>query len=246
MKDLIRKVDNHEDRLGKLEVLEGGGSSGVTSVTGTAPIASSGGTTPAISIAITPANPGGAVALQGTTPGTAQTGNANLTGTILAATMTASGTVQGATVTSTGAVNAATAFNRNGIAMNNVTVLDQVCRVLDDTTSRATGYTNSAVQVTGVTDILAASVTLPATLKAVWFSMFLITAAGANVRMAVENPDFVAGASTLQGSTVLVGATIAYSGGGVVSLSSLGRLRYVYGGSANVTRTIIDIWGYVV
>jgi hypothetical protein len=212
MKELIQKVDNHDSRIERLEVLEGGG----------------------------------AVALQGTTPGTAQTGNANLTGTILAATMTASGTVQGATVTSTGAVNAATAFNRNGIAMNNVTVLDQVCRVLDDTTSRATGYTNSAVQVTGVTDILAASVTLPATLKAVWFSMFLITAAGANVRMAVENPDFVAGASTLQGSTVLVGATIAYSGGGVVSLSSLGRLRYVYGGSANVTRTIIDIWGYVV
>jgi hypothetical protein len=202
--------------------------------------------------------PGGAVALQGTTPGTAQTGNANFSGKLITGgdvaasgnvsgvNVTGSGTVQGATVTSTGAVNAATAFNRNGIAMNNVTVLDQVCRVLDDTTSRATGFTNSAVQVTGVTDILAASVTLPATLKAVWFSMFLITAAGANVRMAVENPDFVAGASTLQGSTVLVGATTAYSGGGVVSLSSLGRLRYVYGGSANVTRTIIDIWAYSV
>jgi hypothetical protein len=75
--------------------------------------------------------------------------------------------------------------------------------------------------------------------------MFLITAAPANVRMVVENPDFVAGATTLQGSTVLVGATTAYSGGGVVSLSSLGQLRYVYGGSANVTRTIIDVWAYM-
>jgi hypothetical protein len=192
MKELIQKVDNHDSRIERLEVLEGGGG----------------------------------VSLQGTTPGTAQTGNANLTGTILAATMTASGTVQGATVTSTGAVNAATAFNRNGIAMNNVTVLDQVCRVLDDTTSRATGYTNSAVQVTGVTDILAASVTLPATLKAVWFSMFHNYGAAANVRMAVENPDFVAGASyLLQGSTVLAVArvTLAIPVRGVVSLSSLGK-----------------------
>jgi hypothetical protein len=80
------------------------GTAPVTSVTGTAPISSSGGVTPAISIAITPANPGGAVALQGTTPGTAQTGNANLTGTILAATMTATGTVQGATVNATSKV----------------------------------------------------------------------------------------------------------------------------------------------
>jgi hypothetical protein len=80
MKDLIQKVDKLEDTLSRLIVLEGGSSSGVTSVTGTPPIASSGGTTPAISIAITPANPGGAVALQASTPGTPQTGNSNITG----------------------------------------------------------------------------------------------------------------------------------------------------------------------
>lgn len=56
-------------------------SDGLTSAAGTAPLtltlASKGLTG---SVAITPANPGGAVALQASTPGTAQTGNLNLSG----------------------------------------------------------------------------------------------------------------------------------------------------------------------
>jgi len=59
----------------------GAGGGTVTSVTGTAPIASSGGTTPAISVAITTTNDGGAVVKQSSTPGTAQTGHSNINGT---------------------------------------------------------------------------------------------------------------------------------------------------------------------
>jgi hypothetical protein len=53
MKDLIKKVEKLEDdveRLSSLQSSTGGGGGGVTSVSGTAPIASSGGTTPAISL----------------------------------------------------------------------------------------------------------------------------------------------------------------------------------------------------
>jgi hypothetical protein len=57
-----------------------GGGGGVT--TATPPLAITGST---ISIATTPAAPGGAVALQGATPGTAQTGNLNLSGKVKAA-----------------------------------------------------------------------------------------------------------------------------------------------------------------
>lgn len=212
-------------------------------------------------VVVTPGtNDLGAVALQAATPGTQQTGNANISGKLITGgdiassgdisgvNVTGSGTVQGATVTSTGAVNAATAFNRNGIAMNNVVVLDKVCRVLSDGTSRASGYSNSAVAVAGATDLVSSWITLPATLKAVWYSFFVLTAAAAGVGVVVENPSFVVGASTMRGTTVQQsgGGNFAYSGGGVVSLNSSGQLRYVLSGTANITTTIIDIWAYSV
>jgi hypothetical protein len=53
MKDLIKKVEKLEDdveRLSSLQSSTGGGGGGVTSVSGTSPIASSGGTTPVISL----------------------------------------------------------------------------------------------------------------------------------------------------------------------------------------------------
>lgn len=93
-----------------------GGSQPVT--TASAPLAVSAGNA---SIAITPANPGGAVAVQAATPGLTQTGHAHLSGSILAGTdVTAVGTVQGATVTSTGAVNAVTK-----VVLNNVPMLEE-------------------------------------------------------------------------------------------------------------------------
>jgi hypothetical protein len=64
-----------------------GGSAPVTSVTGTPPVASSGGATPAISVAITTTNDGGAVVKQAATPGTQQaSANINVDGTIIAGT----------------------------------------------------------------------------------------------------------------------------------------------------------------
>ncbi len=52
----------------------------VTAVTGTLPVTSTGGSSPAIGLTVTPAHPGGAVALQAASPGTVQTGNINLSG----------------------------------------------------------------------------------------------------------------------------------------------------------------------
>ena len=166
------------------------------------------------------------VNLQATSPGTAQTGHMNISGDI----------------------RAGTSFTRNGIAMNNVTALDKVCRVLDDVTSRASGYANSTVAVAGATDTASGWVTLPATLKACWYTFFILTAAATGVGVVVENPSFVVGASTMRGTTVQQagGGNFAYSGGGVVSLDASGQLRFVYSGTANATRIIIDVWAYSV
>lgn len=74
------------DSKGRLTAASSG-SVGVTSVTGTAPISSSGGATPAVSIAITPANDGGAIAKQSASPGTQQTSaNINIDGKMVAGT----------------------------------------------------------------------------------------------------------------------------------------------------------------
>ncbi len=70
------------DSKGRLTAAASGSAGGVTSVTGTAPIASSGGATPAISVAITAANDGGAIAKQASYPGTTQTGSAHVNGTL--------------------------------------------------------------------------------------------------------------------------------------------------------------------
>jgi hypothetical protein len=222
MKEIIQKLINLERKVSNLEVLEGG--SGVN--------------------------------LQATSPGTAQTGNANLSGDIRAGgdlyagddVIVSDDVVAGGDVIATLSLQAGTTITRAGIAMNNVTVLDKVCRVLDDSTSRATGYANSAVQVSGTLDLVSGWVTLPATLKTCWYSFFILTAAATGIGVVVENPSFIVGAATMRGTTSQQsgGGNFAYSGSGVVSLDGSGRLRFVYSGTANATRIIIDVWGYSV
>lgn len=175
--------------------------------------------------------PNRGVSLQSTTPGTADIGNENISGTLIAG----------------GSIQAGTTILRAGIAMNNTIVLDKICRVYDDATSRISGYTNNAIQVSGVTDTLSGWITLPSTLKAVKYDVLLFTAAaGTGLSLVVENPDAATGSRVLQGSTVSDGAIIAYSGGSTMSLSSLGRLSITYRGTANLTRIIINIIEYIV
>jgi hypothetical protein len=84
MKELLQQVDKLERRVGTLESLQNA-SGGVSSVTGTPPIASSGGSTPAISIAATTTNDGGTIVKQAATPGTTQaSANAHIDGTFIA------------------------------------------------------------------------------------------------------------------------------------------------------------------
>jgi hypothetical protein len=76
-------VETLKGQLARTATMENNGTGGgVTSVSGTPPIASTGGTTPALSLAATTTNDGGTVVKQAATPGTAQSGHINVNGTI--------------------------------------------------------------------------------------------------------------------------------------------------------------------
>lgn len=127
-----------------------------------------------------------------------------------------------------------------------IVTLDKVCRIYD-TTAALPNATALNIQVTGATDLATGWLTLPSTLRSVKYSVFILTAAATGVNAVVENPDFIVGASTMRGTTAqqAAGGNFAYSGSGVVSLSSLGQLRLVYNGTAAGTRLIVDVWEYM-
>lgn len=106
---------------GRATAASNGAAGGVTSVSGTAPISSSGGATPAISLAITTTNDGGAIVKQASTPGTQQaSANMNIDGMGKFGSVDVAGTTTSNLFTGTSAVNglvvgATTRYNLNSI-----------------------------------------------------------------------------------------------------------------------------------
>jgi hypothetical protein len=115
-------------------------------------------------------------------------------------------------------------------------------RILDDTTPRPAAYTNAAVQVTGVTDILGNGGTLPAKISAVLLAYAVLPTAVGHNTIVVKNPSDAGSPTRIGGYTGVAGGLSA--GETFVTLNGSGQYQFTVNQAMN--RTVWDVVAYVV
>jgi hypothetical protein len=115
-------------------------------------------------------------------------------------------------------------------------------RVLDDTTPRAAAYINSAVQVTGVTDLLGSGFTMPAKVSAVLLGVALIPTATGHASANIKNPVSASAKTAINGAVTVAGQFVA--GTTLVTLNTSGQFYFQVNQAMN--RTIWDVLAYIV
>jgi hypothetical protein len=124
--------------------------------------------------------------------------------------------------------------------IGNIVMLPVPARVIDDSTTRANGYTTN-VQVTGV-NTLVGGTPLPSTIKGVFVKVTLLGPATAgSLIVVVENPDATGGGTSVSGYSS--GLNSSVTGLAITGLSTLGQLKVTIQG-VGVSRYVIDVVAY--